>query len=78
MIFANEWRKKLTVEHPGMQTIISLFFSQKTFLTLVEENNKEISVRLGDMWKNLLPETKSIYYREAKRAEEEHRQKYPK
>lgn len=77
MIFANEWRKKLTVEHPGMQTIISLFFSQKTFLALVEENNKEISVRLGDMWKNLLPETKSIYYREAKRAEEEHRQKYP-
>ncbi|ENN78793.1 hypothetical protein YQE_04749, partial [Dendroctonus ponderosae] len=58
MIFANEWRKKLTVEHP-------------------EENNKEISVRLGVMWKSLLPETKNIYYREAKRAEDEHKSKYP-
>ncbi|KAL1505614.1 hypothetical protein ABEB36_005138 [Hypothenemus hampei] len=58
MIFANEWRGKLTVEHP-------------------EESNKEISVRLGNMWKNLLPETKNIYYREAKRVEEEHMLKYP-
>ncbi|ERL89387.1 hypothetical protein D910_06757 [Dendroctonus ponderosae] len=58
MIFAKEWRKKLTVEHP-------------------EENNKEISVRLGVMWKSLLPETKNIYYREAKRAEDEHKSKYP-
>lgn len=34
MIFANEWRKKLTVEHPGMQTIIGLFFPKKKFKLL--------------------------------------------
>ncbi|XP_066152588.1 protein bric-a-brac 1-like [Euwallacea fornicatus] len=58
MIFASEWRKKLTIEHP-------------------EENNKEISVRLANMWKNLLPEDKNRYYTEAKKREEEAKLKYP-
>ncbi|XP_050308141.1 modifier of mdg4-like [Anthonomus grandis grandis] len=57
MIFASEWRKKLTIENP-------------------QESTKQISVRLGNMWKTLLPETKNIYYREAKRVEEEHKRKY--
>ncbi|XP_018565168.1 high mobility group protein B1-like isoform X2 [Anoplophora glabripennis] len=43
MIFANEWRKKLKVEHP-------------------DENNKAISVKLGNMWKNLTNETRQAYY----------------
>ncbi|KAF2905979.1 hypothetical protein ILUMI_00210 [Ignelater luminosus] len=58
MIFANEWRKKLAVEHQG-------------------ESNKEISVRLGNMWKSLPSTTKDLYYLAAKKADEDHKVKYP-
>ncbi|XP_044254936.1 high mobility group protein B2-like isoform X2 [Tribolium madens] len=58
MIFANQWRKKLAVEHPS-------------------ESNKDISVRLGNMWKSLSQETKEAFYEDAKRADEEHKLKYP-
>jgi len=58
MIFANEWRKKLAVEHLG-------------------ESNKEISVRLGNMWKALPATTKEWYYSAARKADEDHKVKYP-
>ncbi|KAL3267008.1 hypothetical protein HHI36_011156 [Cryptolaemus montrouzieri] len=48
MIFANEWRKRLTVEHPN-------------------ETNKQISLRLGNMWKSLSDETKDTFYEAASR-----------
>lgn len=48
MIFTNEWKKKLTLEHP-------------------EKSKKEIYVKLGNMWKNLTPEAKNVYYEAAKK-----------
>ncbi|KAJ8927187.1 hypothetical protein NQ314_020463 [Rhamnusium bicolor] len=41
------------------------------------ENNKGISVRLGNMWKSLSSETKESYYLAARRAQREHEMKYP-
>lgn len=42
-----------------------------------EESNKEISVRLGSMWKNLDSDSKESYYTAARKADEEHKLKYP-
>lgn len=42
-----------------------------------EESNKEISVRLGMMWKNLSSDTKENYYSASRKADEEHKRKYP-
>jgi len=41
------------------------------------ESNKEISVRLGVMWKNLSVDTKESYYTASRQADEEHKRKYP-
>lgn len=41
------------------------------------ESNKEISVRLGVMWKNLSADTKESYYTASRQADEEHKRKYP-
>lgn len=41
------------------------------------ESNKDISVRLGTMWKNLDADSKETYYSAARKADEEHKQKYP-
>lgn len=44
----------------------------------LDETNKDISKRLGIMWKNLPPDMKETFYEDAKKAEEEHNLKYPK
>lgn len=44
---------------------------------VVAESNKEISVRLGVMWKNLSVDTKESYYTASRQADEEHKRKYP-
>lgn len=41
--------------------IVQLFISME----ILGESNKEISVRLGNLWKNLSAETKQSYYRSA-------------
>uniref|UniRef100_A0A1B6DRC3 HMG box domain-containing protein n=1 Tax=Clastoptera arizonana TaxID=38151 RepID=A0A1B6DRC3_9HEMI len=41
------------------------------------ESNKEISVRLGVMWKNLSADTKESYYSASRKADEDHKRKYP-
>ncbi|XP_018331223.1 high mobility group B protein 7-like isoform X2 [Agrilus planipennis] len=41
------------------------------------ESNKDISVRLGNMWKTLPGNVKAIYYSAAKKANDEHKTKYP-
>lgn len=41
------------------------------------ESNKEISVRLGMMWKNLNSDTKADYYIASRKADEDHKRKYP-
>ncbi|KAF4528574.1 hypothetical protein B566_EDAN015721 [Ephemera danica] len=41
------------------------------------ENNKEISVRLGVMWKSLSAEAKEGYYAASREADIEHKRKYP-
>ncbi|CAL8124085.1 unnamed protein product [Orchesella dallaii] len=41
------------------------------------ESNKEISVRLGVMWKNLTDEVKAKYFNAARRANDDHKKKYP-
>lgn len=41
------------------------------------ESNKEISVRLGMMWKNLNSDTKEGYYTASRKADEDHKRKYP-
>lgn len=42
-----------------------------------KESNKEISVRLGIMWKNLTTDAKDNYYTASRKADEEHKRKYP-
>jgi hypothetical protein len=58
ILFGNEWRKKLALQHPG-------------------ENNKEISVRLGAMWKSMTNEEKGVYMALAREADAKHKKKYP-
>ncbi|XP_059488328.1 transcription factor SOX-30-like [Neocloeon triangulifer] len=41
------------------------------------ESNKDISIRLGVMWKSLSAGDKQSYYNAAKKADIEHKQKYP-
>lgn len=41
------------------------------------ESNKEISVRLGVMWKNLNSDAKETYYSASRKADEDHKRKYP-
>lgn len=43
---------------------------------VAEESNKEISVRLGNMWKNLPQATKDLYYERASKSKAEHRAKH--
>lgn len=47
------------------------------FEILSVENNKEISVRLGTMWKDLSIEKKEDYYEAAQKADQDHKIKYP-
>lgn len=41
------------------------------------ENNKNISVHLGNMWKRLNKIEKDKYYKAAQQADREHKTKYP-
>ncbi|XP_071452772.1 protein bric-a-brac 1-like [Hetaerina americana] len=41
------------------------------------ETNKDISVRLGVMWKELPPDAKESYFAAARRADQEHKIRYP-
>ncbi|XP_075234112.1 uncharacterized protein LOC142331945 [Lycorma delicatula] len=41
------------------------------------ESNKDISVRLGMMWKNLTVDAKENYYKASRKADEDHKKKYP-
>ncbi|XP_063239457.1 zinc finger and BTB domain-containing protein 22-like [Bacillus rossius redtenbacheri] len=41
------------------------------------ETNKDISVRLGVMWKSLGADTKEGYFAAARRADQEHKRRYP-
>ncbi|KAJ1529822.1 hypothetical protein ONE63_006563 [Megalurothrips usitatus] len=58
MLFANEYRKKLSCENP-------------------RESNKDISVRLGTMWKSMTKEKKDTYFELARLVDAEHKKKYP-
>ncbi|KAE8738074.1 hypothetical protein FOCC_FOCC016449, partial [Frankliniella occidentalis] len=58
MLFANEFRKKLSCENP-------------------RESNKDISVRLGTMWKMMTKEKKDTYFELARLVDAEHKKKYP-
>lgn len=44
-------------------------------LFVVDSSNKEISVRLGNLWKNLSPSAKERYYEAASRAASEYKTK---
>lgn len=75
MIFANEWRRKIADEHPGMIARSKITFDTSNIVT--GENNKEISVHLGNMWKQLAKHEKDKYYQAAHLADREHKTKYP-
>lgn len=55
----------------------SQFYSNCCNYSFVVESNKDISVRLGTMWKNLDADSKETYYSAARKADEEHKVKYP-
>lgn len=58
-----------------------MIFANKWRKTLANmhqnESNAEISCRLGNMWKGLEKEAKDGYYKAAKQADLEHKEKYP-
>jgi hypothetical protein len=54
-----------------------IFCNQYDSLKFLDDSNKDISVRLGNMWKSLSAETKDAFYEDARRADEEHKIKYP-
>ncbi|XP_046665081.1 uncharacterized protein LOC124357378 isoform X2 [Homalodisca vitripennis] len=41
------------------------------------DSNKSISVRLGQLWKNMSKGSKEIYYQRSRQAGQDHKQKYP-
>uniref|UniRef100_A0A1B6LYR3 Sex-determining region Y protein n=1 Tax=Graphocephala atropunctata TaxID=36148 RepID=A0A1B6LYR3_9HEMI len=41
------------------------------------DSNKSISVRLGQLWKNMNKGSKEIYYQRSRQAGQDHKQKYP-
>jgi hypothetical protein len=42
----------------------------------MNENNNQISIRLGELWKDMT-EQKAIYMEQALQVKEEHKRKYP-
>jgi HMG (high mobility group) box. len=56
---------------------ISILLIMWCMFGFAAESNKEISVRLGVMWKNLSADTKEGYYTASRQADEEHKRKYP-
>jgi transcription factor SOX1/3/14/21 (SOX group B) len=43
----------------------------------MNENNYQISIRLGELWKDMKLEQKAIYMEQALQVKEEHTRKYP-
>ncbi|XP_048511226.1 uncharacterized protein LOC105682886 isoform X5 [Athalia rosae] len=62
---------------PNAFMIFANEWRRKIAFQYPNENNKEISVRLGLMWKGLNIEAKEAYYASAKKADEDHKRKYP-
>jgi hypothetical protein len=64
-------------DHDSSQNILFYELACKVTFYVLAESNKEISVRLGLMWKNLSADTKESYYTASRQADEEHKRKYP-
>ncbi|KAK3921673.1 Protein bric-a-brac 2 [Frankliniella fusca] len=62
---------------PNAFMIFANEWRKKLALENPTESNKQISVRLGMKWKGLNPEKKEEYFCASRRADEEHKQKYP-
>ncbi|XP_063903417.1 transcription factor Sox-7-like isoform X2 [Zophobas morio] len=62
---------------PNAFMIFANQWRKKLAVEYPNESNKDISVRLGNMWKSLSPETKDAFYEDARKADEEHKEKYP-
>ncbi|EFA01747.1 protein bric-a-brac 1 [Tribolium castaneum] len=62
---------------PNAFMIFATQWRKKLAVEHPNESNKDISVRLGTMWKSLSQETKEAFYEDARRADEEHKLKYP-
>ncbi|XP_067000729.2 uncharacterized protein [Anabrus simplex] len=76
----NQWLRKRTGKIPRPPNAFMIFANEwrrKLAFQHPTESNKEISVRLGVMWKNLSSDTKESYYTASRQADEEHKRKYP-
>ncbi|PSN31569.1 hypothetical protein C0J52_15950 [Blattella germanica] len=76
----NAWMKRRSGKIPRPPNAFMIFANEwrrKLAFQHPSESNKEISVRLGVMWKNLPPDTKEGYYTASRQADEEHKRKYP-
>ncbi|XP_068907841.1 protein jim lovell-like isoform X3 [Tenebrio molitor] len=62
---------------PNAFMIFANQWRKKLAVEYPNDSNKDISVRLGNMWKSLSAETKDAFYEDARRADEEHKIKYP-
>ncbi|XP_049791414.1 protein tramtrack, beta isoform-like [Schistocerca nitens] len=77
---ACEWLRKRAGKIPRPPNAFMIFANEwrrKLAFEHPTESNKEISVRLGAMWKNLSAERKETYYAASRAADEEHKRKYP-
>ncbi|GLG98502.1 hypothetical protein R5R35_011416 [Gryllus longicercus] len=76
----SQWLRKRTGKIPRPPNAFMIFANEwrrKLAFQHPTESNKEISVRLGIMWKNLSSDTKESYYTASRQADEEHKRKYP-
>ncbi|XP_046488187.1 uncharacterized protein [Neodiprion pinetum] len=62
---------------PNAFMIFANEWRRKMAFKYPNESNKEISVRLGVMWKGLDFHAKNAYFASAKKADEDHKRKYP-
>ncbi|XP_034250048.1 longitudinals lacking protein, isoforms A/B/D/L-like isoform X2 [Thrips palmi] len=62
---------------PNAFMIFANEWRKKLALENPTESNKQISVRLGIKWKSMTSENKAIYFTASRKADEEHKQKYP-
>ncbi|KDR16421.1 uncharacterized protein LOC110832614 [Zootermopsis nevadensis] len=76
----NAWPKRRAGKIPRPPNAFMIFANEwrrKLAYQYPSESNKEISVRLGVMWKNLSADAKEKYYTASRQADEEHKRKYP-
>ncbi|XP_054262727.1 zinc finger and BTB domain-containing protein 43-like [Macrosteles quadrilineatus] len=79
-ILGGKWGRPKICKIPRPPNAFMIFandWRRKLALEYPVESNKEISVRLGSMWKNLDADSKETYYSAARKADEEHKVKYP-